>query len=213
MPDTNQKNKLKFKLKRCYYAPATIDDDTEVVSYGKPVRIPLSVSVSLNPKGDLIKIYADGQEYIIGRDNGGYDGEAEMYRIPEDFEVDCLGAIRNSNGTIGENADAKSSPFALLFEFEGDAKAIRHCMYLCYANRFTIDGTNSESKTPTSEKLTIVSRPRADGWVKTKTGDNTDQETYDNWYNAVPEPPSTETETATVDDGEDATVTNEQSEE
>lgn len=211
MPDTNQKNKLKFKLKRCYYAPATIDEDTGVVSYQKPVRIPLSVSVTLNPKGDLIKIYADGQEYIIGRDNGGYDGEAEMYRVPENFEVDCLGAIRNSNGTIGENANAKSSPFALLFEFEGDAKAIRHCMYLCYANRFTVDGTNSESKTPTSEKLSIISRPRADGWVKTKTGDSTEKEAYDNWYNAVPEPPSTEAETATVNNGEPETK--EQSEE
>lgn len=200
MPDTNQKNKLKFKLKRCYYAPATIDDDTGVVSYQKPVRINLSVSVTLNPKGELIKIHADGQEYIIGRDNGGYDGEAEMYRIPEDFEVDCLGAIRNADGTIGENADSKSNPFALLFEFDGDAKAIRHCMYLCYANRFTVDGTNSESKTPTTEKLTIISRPREDGWVKTKTGDSTDKATYDNWYDAVPEPPSTETEAVNVDE-------------
>ena len=211
MPETNQKNKLKFKLKRCYYAPATIDDDTGVVSYSKPVRIPLSVSVTLNPKGELIKIYADGQEHIIGNDNSGYDGEAEMYRIPEDFEVGCLGAVRGTDGTVLENANGKSTPFAMLFEFEGDAKAIRHCMYLCYANRFTVDGTNSESKTPTSEKLSIVSRPRADGWVKTKTGDSTDKEVYDNWYNAVPEPPSTEAEAATVNNGEPET--NEQSEE
>ena len=192
MATTEQKNRLKFKLKRCYYAPATIDETTEVVTYKTPVRIPLSVSVTFNPKGELIKIHADGQEYIIGRDNGGYDGEAEMYRIPESFETDCLGAVKNSDGTIGENEAAKSSPFALLFEFEGDAKEIRHCMYLCYANRYTIDGTNSESKTPTSEKLTIVSRPRADGWIKTKTGDTTTKEVYDNWYKAVPEPPSTE---------------------
>lgn len=194
MSDSIQKNKLKFKLKRCYYAPATINEDTGVVSYEKPVRIPLSVTVTLNPKGELIKIYADAQEHIIGRDNAGYDGEAEMYRIPEDFEVKCLGAVKNSDGTIGEATASESKPFALLFEFEGDAKGIRHCMYLCYANKPTIEGTNSESKTPTSEKISIAARPREDGWIKTKTGDSTDKAVYDNWYNAVPEPPSTEIE-------------------
>ena len=47
---------------------------------------PDAVSISLSPKGDLIVVYADAQEIILGRDNAGYDGETELLRIPESFE-------------------------------------------------------------------------------------------------------------------------------
>ncbi len=184
-PNTN-KNKMHFKLKKVFYAPATVNEDTGIVTYAAPKRIHRSVSATFNPKGELIKVFADAQEIIVGRENAGYDGELEMLRIPEDFETDCLSATKNADGTITENISDASKPFALLFEFEGDAKAIRHCLFLCYANKPGIEGGNSESKTPTNEKISIVSRPRPDGTIKTKTGDETTTEVYENWYNAVP---------------------------
>lgn len=183
---TTKKNRYHAKLKQCWYAPATIDEDAGTVSYSAPIRIPLSVAVNLSPKGELIKIYADGQEVILGSDNAGYDGELEMLRVPESFETDCLSFTKNEDGTIDESVDDNSKPFALLFEFDADKRAIRHCFFLCYATKQTVEGTNSESKTPTNEKLSIVSRPRPDGKIKTKTGDETTQEVYDNWYKAVP---------------------------
>ncbi len=182
----NSKNRVKYRLKRLYYAPATIDEPSGDVTYAAPIRMPDAVSISLSPKGDLIVVYADAQEIILGRDNAGYDGETELLRIPESFEVDCLGSSKNEDGTIEENDSDISKPFALLFEFEGDVKAIRHCMFLCYASKQTVDGNNSESKTPTNDKIAIKCRARADGKIKTKTGDTTPADVYDNWYNAVP---------------------------
>lgn len=183
----NQKNRVKYRLKRLYYAPATVDEDTGVVTYSAPIRMKDAVSISLSPKGDLIVTYADAQEIILGRENAGYDGEAELLRIPEIFETDCLGSTKNEDGTILEKEDDISKPFAMLFEFEGDVKAVRHCMYLCYASKQTVDGSNSETKTPTNDKITIKSRARADGKIKIKTGDSTPADVYDNWYDVVPE--------------------------
>lgn len=192
------KNRVKYRLKRVYYAPATIDESGDI-AYAAPIRMKDAVSISLSPKGDLIVTYADAQEIILGRDNAGYDGEAEFLRIPECFEVDCLGSTKNEDGTIEENDVDTSKPFALLFEFEGDAKAIRHCMFLCYASKQTVDGSNSESKTPTNDKIVIKSRARADGKIKIKTGDTTDPQVYENWYNAVPDSASAASQT--VDNG------------
>ena len=36
MPSTN--NKVKFGLKNCHYAKATLDPDTNAVTFGTPVR-------------------------------------------------------------------------------------------------------------------------------------------------------------------------------
>lgn len=201
----NQKNRVKYRLKRLYYAPATIDETKGDVTYATPIRMPDAVSISLSPKGDLIVTYADAQEIILGRDNAGYDGEAELLRIPECFETDCLGATKNVDGTIDESEGDNSKPFALLFEFEGDKKGIRHCMFLCYASKQTLDASNSESKAPTNDKITIKCRARADGKIKTKTGDDTTEEIYNNWYNAVPGSAATEAAAVnqSVDDEDD----------
>lgn len=211
----NSKNRVKYRLKRLYYAPATIDENSGDVTYAAPIRMPDAVSISLSPKGDHIVVYADAQEIILGRDNAGYDGEAELLRIPESFEIDCLGSVKNDDGTIEETNSDISNPFALLFEFEGDVKAIRHCMFLCYASKQTVDGGNSESKTPTNDKISIKCRARADGKIKTKTGDTTPTEVYDNWYNTVPDSDSAEASQAVdntnqPDDGEETDTTTEE---
>lgn len=185
---TTKKNKYHSKLKNCYYAPATIDEEAGKITYADPVRIWLSVSIALSPKGDLIVVHADGQEVMLGSDNAGYDGDLEMLRVPESFETDCLGAIKNADGTITETTKSSSKPFALLFEFDADAKNIRHCLFLCYAKRPSVEAGNSESKAPTNEKLSISVRPTPDGYIKTKTGDSTTAEAYDNWYKSVPVP-------------------------
>ena len=38
---------------------------------------------------------------------------------------------------------------------------------------------------PGTETLSLAADPRSDGLVKSRTGDTTAKETYDNWYKAV----------------------------
>ena len=92
----------------------------------------------------------------------------------------------DSKGVLIENSDAELALFALLFEFDGDVRHIRHVMYNCSASRPKIEGkTNEEKKEVQTETLTIKARPMADGYVKAKTGDSTTETVYNNWYKSV----------------------------
>ncbi len=78
------------------------------------------------------------------------------------------------------------SSFALLFEFDGDQRHIRHVLYNCSASRPGIEGkTNEESGEVQAETLTVKETPLPGGMVKAKTGDTTDAAVYEGWYSAV----------------------------
>ena len=109
----------------------------------------------------------------------------ELALIPESFRTDVLKEKLDAKGVLIEDADAELAQFALLFEFDGDVRHIRHVMYNCSASRPKIEGkTNEDKKEVQTETLTIKSTPLADGKVKAKTGDTTDSTVYDGWYKA-----------------------------
>ena len=98
-----------------------------------------------------------------------------------------------ADGVLIERSDITESVyFALLFEFDGDQKAIRHVMYNCTASRPTIESQTKESSIePGTETLSIAADPREDGLVKSRTGDDTSTATYNNWYKNVYVPSAT----------------------
>ena len=74
----------------------------------------------------------------------------------------------------------------MLFEFDGDQKCIRHVLYNCTATRPSIESqTTEDTVEPVTETLTISATSLPNGQIKAKTGDETDQATYDGWYDAV----------------------------
>jgi phi13 family phage major tail protein len=109
--------------------------------------------------------------------------------IPESFRTDILKEEADANNVLVENANSETGSFALLFEFDGDIRKIRHVMYNCSASRPTIESkTNEEDKEVQTETLTVKARPLASGYVKAKTGDSTTDTVYNNWYKSVYEP-------------------------
>ena len=194
------KNKVKFNLKNVHYALLTLSAQN-VPSYGKPVPVPGAVSLSLDANGEPENFYADGIVYYVINNNMGYDGDLELAMIPESFRTDVLNEALDSNGVLVESSESQLAAFALLFEFDGDQKHIRHVLYNCAASRPGIEGkTNEESKEVQTETLTIKASPLPDGTVKAKTGDTTDAATYNGWYSAVYMP---ETDAAPVSGGSD----------
>ena len=189
MADKN--NKVKYNLKNTHYALLNIDEEG-VVSYGTPTPMPGSVSISLDANGEPENFYADGIAYYVINNNMGYDGDLEVAMIPENFRIEALKEIQDDNGVLIENADVELASFALLFEFDGDQKHIRHVLYNCSASRPSIEGkTNEDSREVQTETLTIKATPLASGMVKAKSGNATSAAAYNNWYKAVYIPAAT----------------------
>ena len=181
----DKKNKVKYNLKNAHYAMLSIGENG-AVSYGTPTAMPGSVSISLDANGEPENFYADGEAYYVINNNMGYNGDLELAMIPESFRTDALKEQLDDKGVLIENAQVELAAFALLFEFDGDQRHIRHVLYNCSASRPGIEGkTNEESREVQTEKLTIKAAPLANGMVKAKTGDTTDATVYNDWYKAV----------------------------
>lgn len=187
MPKTQ--NKVKYGLKNAHYALLTIADDG-TVSFGKPVPIPGSVSLTMDAQGDTENFYADNMAYYVTTANDGYSGTFEVALIPDQFRQDVLHETLDANAQmLTENISNQTSPFALLFEFEGDVRAIRHVFYNCTCTRPGVSGsTTTNTKTPTTETMSLTASPLPNGNTKSRTTANTPAAQYAGFYDAVWQP-------------------------
>lgn len=184
MPE--MRNKVKYGLKNAHYAPLTIGDDGSV-SIGIPVPIPGSVSLTMDAQGETNTFYADNMAYYVSAANDGYSGTFEVAIIPDSFRQDILNeTLDQTDQVLVENINNQSKPFVLLFEFQGDQRAIRHVLYNCTCGRPSVSGqTTNNTKTPVTETMNLTAAPLPDGVVKAKTTANTTAAAYNNWYKSV----------------------------
>ncbi len=183
-------NKIKYGIKNCYYAVATIAANGSA-TYDTPVALPGAVSLSLEAQGENDPFYADNIVYWVGNGNTGYEGDFELARVPDSFKTDVLGMITDAKNVLVEDMNAEAIHFALLFQFEGDEKATKHVMYNCTCTRPTVAGeTKGENITPQTETLTITATSIYNASldadiVKAEANADTDATTYSGWTTAV----------------------------
>ena len=191
-------NKIKYGLKSVYYAVGSPQTNGSM-TYGTPKAFPGAVSLSLEPQGDNTPFYADNVVYWVGNGNTGYQGDFEMARVVDSFKEDVLGMVKDGKSVLVEDMNAPIVHFALLFQFEGDAKATRHIMYNCTCSRAADAGsTKAESIEPQTETLTITATSIYNAnlntdIVKAEANEASDSTTYTNWFSTVylPTAPST----------------------
>ena len=88
-----------------------------------------------------------------------------------------------------ENTNNRASKIAFMFEFDGDQKATRHCLYNCTVTRPSISSaTKTETAEPQPQELTLIAAPTEDGVVKRSTTVDTPDAVYNAWYSAVYQP-------------------------
>lgn len=180
-------NKIKYGLRNVYYAKVTaVDASTGALTYDTPVRIPGAVDLAMEPAGDENPFYADDVVYWQGYANNGYSGTLEIALIPDAFRVDVLGESLGSNGVYYELSDTPTVEFALMFEFQGDESATRHCLFRCTASRAATNGHTQEAQiTPQTETLNLTAMSRInDHVVKARCPQSATP--YATWFDAVP---------------------------
>ena len=179
-------NKVKYNLKNVHVAKYT-GKTNGTFTYETPVHVPGAVSLNLSAEGENNPFFADGIVFYRSTANNGYSGDLEMALLPDWFREDILGEESDGNGVLVEKATATEPVyFALLFEFDGDAKAIRHVLYNCTASRPSVESKTKESSIePVTETLSIAAMPREDDVVKARTSDDTTSSIYQNWYGSV----------------------------
>ena len=183
-------NKIKYGLKSVYYAVATIAADGSA-TYAAPVALPGAVSLSMDPQGELTPFHADNIVYYMSSANNGYEGDLTLAMVPDSFKKDVLGYVEDTKKVLVEDADAEPAHFALLFQFEGDAKAIRRVLYNCVAGRPTDNGnTKEENVSPETDQLsltatTIYNASLDKNVVKAECNDTTDADVYAGWFSNV----------------------------
>lgn len=187
MADTN---KIKYGIKNCYYAVATISS-TGTATYSTPVALAGAVSISLDAQGDTTKFYADNIVYFTTVANNGYEGDLELAKVPDTFLTDCLGYIRDASGVLVEDAGANPAHFALMFQFEGDVNAKRTVLYNCVASRPQISGsTKEENIEPQTETISITATTVYNAilnkdLVKASCTETSASAAYNSWLSAV----------------------------
>lgn len=103
------------------------------------------------------------------------------------FRKDVLGEFEDTKKVLFEDSNAVTKQFALLFEFTGDTKEIKHVLYNCKATRPNVESaTKGQSIEAKTETLNLSVRPAIDtGLVKAKTTDAAADADIASWYTTV----------------------------
>lgn len=183
------KNKVKFGLKNVHYALLTVSEEG-AVSFGAPVPIPGAVSMSLSPQGETETFYADDIAYYVSTANNGYQGDLEIALLPDSFRTDVLREVEDeTDHVLIEKSTAEPQPFALLYQFTGDQQASLRVLYNCAAARPSeASSTIKNTKTPTTDTLSLTASPLANGNIKAKTTADTPDEIKKKWFKSVWQP-------------------------
>lgn len=190
-------NKIKYGISECHYAVETAEG-----TWGTPKALPGAVSLTLDAQGSEYTKFADNVPYYVDFNNAGYSGTLELTELTDEFKIDCLGMVLDSNGGLVEIADAKTKNFALMGQVNGDAKNRRFVFYKGKASRPSFNAeTVEEGKEAQDDTLNVsFSAATLTGWNEkvvryalpdTGTG-------YNNFFSAVPIPtPVSDTDTDT----------------
>lgn len=172
------------------------DDGT----YGPEKVIDWPVNLTLDPQSQLLKFYANDSVAASIETDDGFSGSLEATYFPDDFLVDVLGQVRDSNGAILQGGGEKSKYFALRFKFKGDKYDKKRWACKCKATAPTGAHTTTEGSSINADhetiNLTAIAKTFTEGTgatatktkyaVATMSDTTTTHEAYGTFFDMVP---------------------------
>lgn len=186
MPESNkQEGRYHLGLKNMHYYPVTWDETLNKLTIGAGKPWKGAVSLSAEVSGDSNSSYADDGTWAIIEAISKEELELEMFQIPEDFQINHLGAKRDQDGNIVNGDSDKGNYFALAFEFDQDTQARRYLYFYCKA---AMPSTSSETKKESNEPKPMKIKIKAAGLPgigrRKVSSPQTKPEVYTSWYTA-----------------------------
>ena len=182
-------NKVVYGLKNVHYSKMTVNETGKVI-YAKPVAVKGAVEISLESKAELVSFEADNEVYYSAPGTSSYEGTLTLAKVPDAFLIDILGEVLDATDGVQTEVDgAKTSNFALMFQFEGDVNGTRHLFYNCSASRPSVASKTGKEIGTTELAFTASAKPAETvndkAVVKTKTTASTTTAVYNAWFDAV----------------------------
>lgn len=178
-------DKVKFGIKNVHLFPITAYVSS-VPTYGTVIDVPGAVSLSMSAQGDINKFYADNIVYYQSSANNGYEGDLEVALIPDGVYENIYNFTKDTNGVITEDATKEAKAFAMTFEEDGDTAGTKFVLYNCTASRPSRElNTIEDSKTPTTQTLTVSAAPLKSGDVMAMTSATTPDSVKNSWHSSV----------------------------
>ena len=172
------------------------DDGT----YGPEKVIDWPVNLTLDFQSQLLKFYANDDTAASIETDDGFSGSLEAMYFPDDFLVDVLGQVRDSNGAILQGGGEKSKYFALRFKFKGDKYDKKRWACKCKATAPTGAHTTTEGSSINADhetiNLTAIAKTFTEGTgatatktkyaVATMSDTTTTHDAYEAFFDMVP---------------------------
>lgn len=171
----SNKTKLKKTIAQVGYAPAQINTDTGVTTYGDVRWFVHNVAggreYAASPNGETTSVYADGIEVYSAEENHGYDIDLTLLRVCDDVDEAWLNRVPEEDGVVEYATNEELPHFALvIIEDTTDGIGETNIWYDCHCterpeeNGKTKEGGGFDPEFPVYK---IASRPRmSDSAVK-----------------------------------------------
>lgn len=132
-------------------------------TYSRPVLLKGAMKISFKPQTvsrTLLCRLNDGSVRNVNsmRDNG-ITASVAVADLPDDFKVDVLGYVRDSDGSLFEGIQEEVH-FALLYETQGKTEPTRHMLLDCVCSKAAYDA-NTKSNNPAidTRSLELIVNP------------------------------------------------------
>lgn len=177
-------NKVTFGLENVHWSKPTVQAGDEI-QYSKPEKMPGSVELQLDPQSTDIKLKADNIDYYVSYSNDGYTGKLVFYNVSEEFLQYAVGE-EQVDELIAERSTSQGNPITLMFQIEGDKRAVRHCLTQVVVKRPNVGSATKDGNNFNKVELNFIASPRPnDKVVKYKTSKRTTKETYNKFFEEV----------------------------
>lgn len=151
-----------FGVKNSHFAICT---DEEKLTYDKPVHVPGTVGISMEPSVEAATSYADNEPWLDKTQDNGGSGTMSFYDVESTKELrrllaDITGYMVAKDGRMSLTANKKPKKFAFMCEQPGHVMGKRRCLLMCEMSKPKAEAnTNQDSPEITTLEFPFTWRP------------------------------------------------------